>query len=107
MFARVFVKPRRYSVRLLRVAENDLADIMSFIAAENTAAAEALLDKIEKNVSRLERHPFLGRIPNDEELAQLGYCYLIVSDYLIFYTIQRKILIHRIVHGARNYKDLL
>jgi len=50
----------------------------------------------------------MGRVPGDEELMRVGYHYLIVLGYLVFHTIRGKtILIHRIVHGARNYNDLL
>ena len=44
----------------------------------------------------------------DEEIRNLGYRYVIVQNYIIFYTIeQRTIFIHRILHDARNYKSLL
>lgn len=102
------MKRSEYRVRLLQAAENDLMDIASFIGADNPSAAEILIDRIEQNLAHLETHPFLGRAPDDNDLADLGYRYLIVSGYLIFYTIRRKtILVHRIIHGARNYKDVL
>ena len=95
------MKPRKFSVRLLRVAEDDLSEIISYIAAENVAAADDITAKIEKNLSLLSTHPRIGRIPREEELAKLGYRYLIVADYLIFYTIEtRTVLVHRILHGA-------
>lgn len=92
----------------MNVAEDDLADIASYIQIDDSKAAEAFLERIEKNFANLEQHPRLGRIPVDEELRKLGYRFLIVGDYLIFYTIRRKeIFIHRVIHGARDYKDLL
>ncbi|MBL7995484.1 type II toxin-antitoxin system RelE/ParE family toxin, partial [bacterium] len=37
-----------------------------------------------------------------------GYRYLIVDNYLIFYTIEEEtIFVHRIIHGARDYRRLL
>ncbi len=102
------MKRGKYHVRLLQIAEDDLADIVSFIAIDDSVAAEALINRIEQNLAHLEAHPFPGRIPNDEELADLGYRYLVVANYLMFYTIHsRNILIHRIIHGARDYKNLL
>ena len=102
------MRPGKYHVRLLRVAESYLADIISFVAADNFVAAEDLLTRIETNLDHLEKHPFLGRSPDDEKLVRLGYRYLIVSDYLIFYTVRGKtVLVHLMIHGARNYKDLL
>ena len=102
------MSPRRREVRLLRSAEDDLNDIVSYIALDDVTAAEALVLKIENKLSRLADHPHLGRIPSEEELKALGYRYLIIDNYLAFYTItDRSILIHRILHGARDYIGLL
>jgi len=98
----------KYTIRLLRVAEEDLAEIVTYIAAENISAAEALMDRVEKNLLSLQEHPYLGRIPDDVELLKLGYRYLIVDNYLIFYVVdERTVLVHRIMHGARDYESLL
>ncbi len=77
------MSPGKYKARLLRVAEEDLADIASFMATDNMEAADRVLNKIESNLTYLEKHPFMGKVPNDEELLQVGYRYLIVLDYLI------------------------
>ena len=98
----------KYQVRLLGIAEEDFTEIISFIAADNPTAADAIANKIEKNLELLSENPNLGRIPKEEEIRNLGYRYLIVHNYIIFYTIEEKtIFIHRILHGARNYKLLL
>ncbi len=97
-----------FSIRFLNIAEEDFTEIISFIAADNAKAALNLADKIEKNLKLLSDNPLLGKSPSDSDLKLLGYRYLIIENYLIFYTIEkRKILIHRILHGARNYKSLL
>ncbi|MEK6581189.1 MAG: type II toxin-antitoxin system RelE/ParE family toxin [Nitrospirota bacterium] len=102
------MKQPKYVIRLLQIAEDDLNEIVTYIAAENLTAAEALAAKIGKNLSHLSNHPFIGRVPEEDELTRLGYRYLIVHDYLIFYTIEgQTILIHRIMHGARDYLRLL
>jgi toxin ParE1/3/4 len=101
------VNKPKYTVRLLRVAEDDFNEIITYIAAENRAAAEMIATKIEKNLIRLSFYPYLGKIPKDEELSRLEYRFLVVENYLIFYTIEEQtILIHRIIHGARNYLNL-
>ena len=98
----------KYQIRLLKIAEEDFAGIISFIASDNPDAAEALVNKIEKNIELLSGNPMLGRIPRDEDIRNLGYRYIIVQSYIVFYTIEeRTIIIHRILHGARNYKTLL
>jgi toxin ParE1/3/4 len=102
------VKSRKHSVRLLRVAEEDFTDIVTYIAARRPQAAEALAQRIEKNLKLLSANPYLGRVPDDTRLAELGYRYLVVQDYLIFYVCEgRTIYVHRIIHGARDYRELL
>ncbi|HMN48892.1 MAG TPA: type II toxin-antitoxin system RelE/ParE family toxin [Ignavibacteriaceae bacterium] len=98
----------KFQIRFLKIAEEDFTEIVKFIAEDNPTAAEAIATKIEKNVELLSDNPYLGRIPRDEEIRNLGYRYIIIQNYIIFYTIEeRAILIHRILHGARNYKSLL
>jgi len=95
------------SVRFLRIAEEDFSEIISYIAADRPAAAEALAAKIEKDLHLLSLNPHLGRVPKEEELARLHYRYLVVENYLIFYTIEgQTIFIHRMLHGARDYLPL-
>jgi toxin ParE1/3/4 len=101
------VKRLEYTIRLLRVAEDDLSEIVNYVAAERPSAADALATKIEKNLNLLSKNPQLGRIPNEEELMRLGYRYLVVQDYLIFYTLEEQVIyVHRILRGARDYLSL-
>ena len=98
----------KYQIRLLKIAEEDFTEIVSYIAADNPSEANTLANKIEKNLELLSDNPRLGRIPRDEEIRNLGYRYIIIQNYIVFYTIdERTILIHRILHSARNYKSLL
>jgi len=97
----------KFRIHLLRVAEDDLTEIVTYIAADRPSAAEALATRIEKSLQRLAHNPRLGRIPNEEDLIGLGYRYLVVENYLIFCTIQgHTIFVHRILHGARDYLSL-
>ncbi|MBI2620445.1 MAG: type II toxin-antitoxin system RelE/ParE family toxin [Ignavibacteriales bacterium] len=96
-----------YDVRLLRVAEDDLTEIISYIDADRPSAAENVASRIEKNLSLLSKTPRLGRIPKEEGLVRLGYRYLVVDNYLIFYTVEQEtVFVHRILHGARDYLRL-
>jgi len=98
----------KYNLRLLRAAEEDLSEILNYIAAENLSAAVTLTDKIENDLTILSENPFMGRVPRDEEIKNLGYRYLIVQNYIIFFTIEdNTIFVHRILHQARDYKTLL
>ena len=97
----------KHRIQLLRVAEDDFTEIVSYIAADRPSAADALAGKIEKNLRLLSSSPHLGRVPKEEELAHLHYRYLVVENYLVFYTIEgHTIYVHRILHGARDYLSL-
>ena len=98
----------KYEVRLLRAAEDDLTEIIVYIAADRLTVAIKLTDKFNKKLALLANNPHLGSVPNEDSLVQLGYRYLIVGNYLIFYIIEAPIIyVHRIIHGARNYTKLL
>ena len=98
----------KYQIRLLKIAEEDFTEIVTFIASENPIAAITIADKIEKNLEFLSENPQLGRVPRDVDIRNLGYRYLIIQNYIVFYTIEKQvILVHRILHSARNYKSFL
>lgn len=98
----------KYQIRLLKIAEEDFSEIVNFIADDNLQAAKVLADNIENDLMLLSENPFMGRVPRDEEIKNLGYRYLIVQNYIIFYTIEdNAIFVHRILHQARDYKTLL
>ena len=102
------MSPRRRAVKLLALAERDLSDIEEYIAVDSPTAAERLLTRIQKDLSTLGAHPLMGRIPRDPDIARLGYRYLIISDYLAFYRREPSVvLVHRILHEAREYSEIL
>ncbi len=102
------MSPRRRTVRLLALAEQDLAEIYEYISIDNPTAAERLLTRIQKDLRSLGTQPLMGRIPRDPDIARLGYRYLIISEYLAFYRLEPSVvLVHRILHGAREYSEIL
>ena len=97
----------KHSVRLLSSAENDLSEIVSYIAEDDHAAGIAMLERFESGFESLGSSPRLGRVPKEDSIAAYGYRYLVVANYLVFYVIREQtVVIHRIIHGARNYLDL-
>ena len=102
------MRPNRYTVRLLSIAEQDLQEILDFIATDSLQAALTLADRIETDLYRLGQHPYLGKVPNDEGLVGMGYRVLVIENYLVFYKVKgRTVLVHRILHGARDLPGLL
>lgn len=102
------MRSNKYTVRLLSIAEQDLTELVSYLAAENPRAAAETLDRIEARLQALASHPFVGRVPHDPKLTALGYRVLVIDNYLVFYKVKSKIvLVYRILHGARDVLRLL
>ncbi len=100
-------KPK-FKVRYLTAAEDDLYGIADYISEDNPRAANSMIDRLEQAINRLEISPFAGKVPDDDELRKRSYRMLIVGKYLVFYKVkERTVEIHRIIHGARDYKHLL
>ncbi len=98
----------KYRVRLLSIAEQDLVELVSYVGADNPQAAAKILDRIETRLRTLASHPFAGRLPHDPQLVGLGYRLLVIDNYLVFYKIKGQVvLLHRILHGARDFLSLL
>ena len=98
----------KHTVRLLSIAEQDLVDIVSYLAAEDSRAAAEMLDHIEARLAALQSHPFVGRVPHNPKLTALGYRVLVIDNYLVFYKVKANaVLVYRILHGARDLLRVL
>ncbi len=96
------------SVRILRRAAADLLEIRQYIDREAPSAAQAIIDRLLKKIAALSAFPAVGRMPRDDVLRARGYRVLVEGDYLIFYKVlQRHVRVHRVLHGRREYQDLL
>ncbi|MBL8073248.1 MAG: type II toxin-antitoxin system RelE/ParE family toxin [Nitrospira sp.] len=98
----------KYRVHLLSIAEQDLTELISYLAAENPSAAAETLERIESRLQSVAIHPFAGRVPRDPQLIALGYRVLVIDNYLVFYKVKgATLLVYRILHGARDIYHLL
>lgn len=99
---------KKYEVRYLPAAEQDLTAILNYIRQDNPTAAYKLIQEIDEVVSGLEQFPNMGVIPKDLRLKSLNYRILVIDNYLVFYVIKESIIeIRRIVHGKRKYSFIL
>ncbi|MBS1680808.1 MAG: type II toxin-antitoxin system RelE/ParE family toxin [Bacteroidetes bacterium] len=99
---------RKCEVRLLPQAEEDLIEIIEYITEDKPSAAEKMLDRFEKAFQALSENPMVGRMAREHRLKLLQYRVLVVEPYLLFYQIKKKsIFIFRILHGARDYSNIV
>lgn len=98
--------PQKNKIKYTPVAVDDMDEIFSYISKDNVAAAEALLEKITAGISRLAEFPNMGSVLSNEEytLVKGGYRFIVIQPYLVFYRIiDHSIIVHRILHGRRDY----
>ena len=101
-----------FSVHFTPLAFEDLDEIDSYLsdALCNPQAAEKLLHEMQAGINRLRTFPMSGSSVDDPYLAAKGYRKLVVQNYLVLHLIdqeQHGVVIMRIVHGAREYHNLL
>ncbi len=70
-------------------------------------SARNITNLILDTLSRLERFPLSGHIPQDKELRNGGYRYVIAGKYICVYRlIAGTVYVYHMAHGASNYPTL-
>ncbi len=100
---------KKYRISITEAAEQDLIEIVEYIAADNAIAALKLANRIHENIIRLEDFPKIGVVPKNRRLERRGYRMLIIDIYLVFYVIidNEMVEIRRIISCKRDYEFLL
>ena len=101
-----------YSINITDIAEEDILNTVKYIAGvlKAPAAANNLLDEIERHEEILENTPNIYPFVPDRFLAQRGLKFTRIKNYLIFYIIdeEEKIVnIIRFLYARRDWKNIL
>ncbi len=93
-------------------AENDLRDIVRYIASQLSAPISALsmMELLEEAMAGLSDMPQRCPLVEDERLSQMGYRKLIVKNYVVFFSIDEKtkvVDVERILYGRRDWLRIL
>jgi len=102
----------KYSLSITDIAEEDILSTVRYIAnvLKNSIAANNLLDEIERHEKILEETPGIYPFVHDEYLAEKGLKYVIIKNFLLFFTIDKKnkiVNIIRFLYGRRDWKNIL
>lgn len=81
-----------------------MIEIWLYIAADNEAAADRQLDHLERSFRLLAQQPLMGVDRSDS--LQAGVRSFVVDRYLVFYRVQDRVRILRVLHGARDWMAL-
>lgn len=100
---------QKYDVIWAGVAENDLKEIVEYIATDSPATALKTLTKIKQKASSLYTLPERGRtVPELQDQGILLYRELIVSPWRIIYRIsEKKIYVLSVLDARQNVEDIL
>ena len=89
---------------LTRTAEADVREIWLYVANDDLAAADRLVDRFTGTYELLAQHPEMGE---QQERYLAGLRRFTVGSYAIFYVqITDGILVYRVLHGARDIDEL-
>jgi len=102
----------KYSVDVSEPAENDLRDIVRYIAAQVSAPVSALniMELLEEAMAGLSDMPQRCPLVTDERLSQMGYRKLMVNNHIVFFTIDEKnkvVDVERIQYSRRDWLRFL
>ena len=85
-------------------AQEDLREIWAYVAQDDMAAADRLVDRINERCVVYATQPELGT-PGDRFAP--GLRYLSLGAYVVFYRPETDgILLIRVLHGARNLDEI-
>ena len=100
----------KYRVRIVQEAEEDLAELVDYIARNDSIKhADHVLERLLNLCDRLERHPERGHyLPELRTLGIKTYREVHFKPYRIIYeVIGREVFILLIVDGRRSFQTLL
>ena len=87
-------------VRFAETALAEVDEILSYIAARNLTAAQALRDRIERATEHLASFPYSAPLTDEAGVRQKAVRH---SAYVIFYMIEDgEVFVLHVWHGARR-----
>ena len=92
----------KYGVDITAAAEVDTAAIWDYLAQDNPDAATAFILRLEAQLGTMERYPERCPLVPEDDILGTAYRHLLFGNYrTIFKIIGARVIILRIIHGAR------
>ena len=101
-----------YSLNITDIAEEDILSAVRYISnvLKAPAAANNLLDEVEKHEEILATTPTMYPFVSDEYLAEKRLKFVTVKNYIMFYTVnedEKTVTVIRFLHSRRDWKNIL
>jgi len=97
------------TIRWAKPAADDFADIARYIANDSPQAASALVERIDKAIRQLAKHPQSGRVVLELSHHSIArYRELVIPPWRLIYRYESDIVfVLAVIDGRRNVEDLL
>jgi plasmid stabilization system protein ParE len=99
-----------YTLNFSELFKGDVKSSVSYIrhTLQAPAAAQRLKDEIKKTYKKIRETPLIYPAVPDEYLASMGFRFVMVKNYIIFYIVEEKqINIIRFLYGPRDWINIL
>ena len=101
-----------YRVMETDAAQEDMRETLAYLnyRTGGKQASRNLLKDYERNIDLLTNNPFAFPLVADPLIAAMGYRWMPLRSYEMFYTVDRDALvvyIERVLHASRNWRGLL
>jgi plasmid stabilization system protein ParE len=92
----------------LPIARKDLINVIDYIDADNPGAALLVANNIEKEISRLQSLPFLGKPCGTLDPALRELRSIFIHPVLFFYEVgENEIVIHRVLRSEQDWMKVV
>jgi toxin ParE1/3/4 len=101
-----------YQLIFAQQFKSDLQSCVDYVRKklQNPIAAKDLRNKVKETYKLLRENPYMRPLVKDEELAEKGYRFISVKNYLIFYVIDepaQKVDLVAFMYARRNWQQIL
>ncbi|MDR2089537.1 MAG: type II toxin-antitoxin system RelE/ParE family toxin [Clostridiales Family XIII bacterium] len=101
----------RSDIEITAAADRDMGAIFAYIATSSNEVgiAAKFVEEMRAAVQALSRMPQRHPFSRDGFLSAQGFRILVAGNYLAFFVVDeasRRVILHRVLHGKRNYKEL-
>lgn len=101
-----------YQLHITSTAKHDIMRAVDYIefVLKNPQAADNLLDAVTKQIGTLSDFPQKFRIVDDTVLASWEIRFVIINNYIAFYTINEEkqtVIVVRFLYKKSNWRSIL
>ena len=96
-----------YEVRYTAPAQNDIGELLSYIASNNVSGAEEFIREMQNQVDSLKTFPYRCAVIPERDSLTDSFRHLLFGPYrTIFQVADSTVHILRVIHGARLIDQL-